>query len=66
MSVSDQRVFETAAAEYKPSSLPRELLGFLGHTKKWWLFPLLVAILLVGLMLFLSGSAAAPFLYTLF
>jgi hypothetical protein len=43
-----------------------EFWHFLKESKKWWLLPiLLVFALFAGLML-LSGSAAAPFIYTLF
>lgn len=39
---------------------------FLRETKKWWLAPILVCMLLFGVLVFLSGTAAAPFIYTLF
>ena len=45
----------------------RDLWGFLNQRKKFWLLPLIVIILLFGaLMIFASGSAIAPFIYTLF
>ncbi|MCJ7587591.1 MAG: DUF5989 family protein, partial [Candidatus Aminicenantes bacterium] len=35
--------------------------------KKYWLIPVIVVLLLVGVLLFLTeGSAIAPFIYTLF
>jgi hypothetical protein len=35
--------------------------------KKFWLLPLIVVMLLLGLLLvFAQGSAVAPFIYTLF
>jgi hypothetical protein len=43
-----------------------EYWEFLRHNKKWWLLPLLAVMVLFGLLLLLSGSAAAPFIYTLF
>ena len=40
---------------------------FLRERKKWWLGPIVAALLLVGLLLVLTeGSALAPFIYTLF
>lgn len=48
------------------TSLPGEFLHFLGRTKKWWLLPILLVMLLFGTLMFLGGTAAAPFIYTLF
>ena len=40
---------------------------FLRVRKKWWLGPILAALLLVGFLLVVTeGSALAPFIYTLF
>lgn len=40
---------------------------FLKHNKKYWLAPIVIVLLLVGLLLVVSqGSAVAPFIYTLF
>jgi len=45
----------------------KDLWGFLKQRKKFWLLPLIVIILIFGaLMIFASGSAIAPFIYTLF
>jgi hypothetical protein len=45
----------------------KDLWGFLKQRKKFWLLPLIVIILVFGaLMVFASGSAIAPFIYTLF
>ena len=43
-----------------------ELWHFLRQTKKWWLLPVLVTLLLLGLLMWMSTTAAAPFIYTLF
>ncbi len=44
-----------------------DLWGFLKQRKKFWLLPLIVIVLMFGaLMIFASGSAIAPFIYTLF
>ncbi len=48
------------------SSLVREMLEFLRHNKKFWLLPILIVLGLLGLLIFLGGTAAAPFIYTLF
>ena len=47
-------------------SLVSEFWDFLKHNKKWWLLPILVVVLGLGALVFLSGSGAAPFIYTLF
>jgi hypothetical protein len=44
-----------------------ELWAYLRDRKKWWLAPIIVVLLLVGLLLvFAQGSALAPFIYTVF
>jgi hypothetical protein len=48
-------------------SIVRELWQFLRARRKYWLVPLMIALLLVGGLLVLAqGSALAPFIYTLF
>lgn len=45
----------------------KDLWGFLKNRKKFWLLPLILIMLMFGaLMVFASGSALAPFIYTLF
>ena len=44
----------------------REFGSFLLESKKWWLVPVLVALLLLGLLLIFGGTAVAPWVYTLF
>lgn len=59
--------FEKAVAESQPSgSLAAEFWDFLKHNKKWWLLPIVVVLMLLGVLILLSGTAAAPFIYTLF
>jgi hypothetical protein len=55
-----------ASAQRPRVSLPRELLDLLRTNKKWWLTPVVVALLLLGLLSLLAGSSVAPFIYTLF
>lgn len=48
-------------------SFIREFWGFVKARKKFWLLPILVAMVLVGgLIVFAKGSAIAPFIYTIF
>jgi hypothetical protein len=58
--------FEKAAAEYQGESLLSEFWAFLKQNKKWWLLPIVITMLLLGVLIFLSSTAAAPFIYTLF
>ena len=45
----------------------KDLWGFLKERKKFWLLPIILVLLLFGfLIVFSSGSAIAPFIYTLF
>ena len=45
----------------------REMLAYLRRRRKFWLFPVLLAmVLLGGLLVLTQGSALAPFVYTLF
>jgi hypothetical protein len=48
------------------SNLVAEFWGFLKQNKKWWLLPIIMVFMLVGMLLVLGGTAAAPFIYTLF
>lgn len=43
-----------------------EFLSFLLHNKKWWLTPIILVLLAVGVLAVLGGSGVAPFIYTLF
>jgi hypothetical protein len=58
--------FEKAAADYQGESLLSEFWAFLKQNKKWWLLPIVFTMLLLGLLMVLSSTAAAPFIYTLF
>ena len=48
-------------------SLLKELASYMSHRKKWWLFPVIAILFVVGGLLVLAqGSAVAPFIYTVF
>jgi len=53
-------------ADRPQSGVLGELLAFLLQNKKWWLTPIILVLLLVGLLIILGGTGAAPFIYTLF
>ncbi len=54
------------AADNARSSLVQEFVFFLSENKKWWLSPILVVLGLVGVLIVLGSTGAAPFIYTLF
>jgi hypothetical protein len=56
--------FDQAARDDKPPSLLSEFWQFLRVNKKWWLLPILIVLLLFAILIFLSGTGAAPFIYT--
>lgn len=44
-----------------------ELLGFLWRSKLWWMTPVVVILVLMGLLIgFGSATGVGPFIYTLF
>jgi hypothetical protein len=44
----------------------REFWYFLYRNRRWWVMPLIVVLLLVGMLMVLSGPAATPFVYRIF
>jgi len=54
-----------AQANLKQPGLLREFVDFLLHNKKWWLTPIILVLLAVGVLIVLGSSAAAPFIYPL-
>ena len=66
-SMSDQKAREfEQAGRRKQRGLLGEFTAFLLDNKKFWLIPLMIALLAISALLFLGGTAAAPFIYTLF
>ncbi len=53
-------------ANQERTGLGGEFVDFLKDNKKWWLAPIIISILGLGLLVMLGGTAAAPFIYTLF
>ncbi len=47
--------------------LIKDFAGFMAKRKKYWLAPIIIVMLLLGVLIVLaSGSAIAPFIYTIF
>jgi len=48
-------------------SFLKEFWAFLRSRKKYWLMPILITMVLLGVLIVVAqGSAVAPFIYTLF
>ena len=61
----DRDEFEQHAAGGR-TGLATEFWDFLKHNKKWWLLPILLAMVGIGVLIALGASGAAPFIYPLF
>jgi hypothetical protein len=53
-------------AVQKQSGVVAEFWGLLRHNKKWWLAPIIIVSLIVGVLVLLFGTPIAPLIYTLF
>jgi hypothetical protein len=65
MNEEKARAFAQAGKGPRPGVV-QEFLAFLRENKKFWLIPLLAALFLLGLLVLLGGTVAAPFIYSLF
>ena len=63
---ADEAKSEFERASEAELSLMAEFWLFIKEEKKWWLTPIIVVLLLVGVLVALTSSGAAPFIYTLF
>ena len=54
------------AAESSPPGIVAEFWDFLRAEKRWWITPIVIVLLLLAVFAILGGTAAAPFIYTLF
>lgn len=52
-------------AEQAPPGLLKEYLHFLRHSKKWYMIPTIILLLLLGLLVALSASGLMPFIYAI-
>ena len=61
----DQNEFNQEAGAAR-TGIVAEFIDFLKHNKKWWLLPILLAIVGIGVLIALGSTGAAPFIYPLF
>ena len=66
MSEDDRKREFAEEANRQQTGIVAEFVDFLLHNKKWWITPIIVVLLLFGVLIMLGGTAAAPFIYTLF
>ena len=59
----EEKKFEDLESD---SGLIAEFWQFIRENKKFWLIPIIVVMLLIGVLLILGSTGAAPFIYTLF
>ncbi len=64
-STESKSEFETQASQ-GDIGVVQEFMLFLRHNKKWWLTPIVIALLLIAAIAISAGTGAAPFIYTLF
>lgn len=60
-----QSELESLNQQQQPGLL-QEFWLFIREEKKWWLTPIVVVLLLVGTLVALTQTGAAPFIYALF
>ena len=65
MNYPSENEFERASKESQ-KGIVSEFVHFLAQNKKFWLIPLLLVLLALGILVVLGSTAAAPFIYTLF
>lgn len=63
MSEEPTSELERAAQDEQPVNVWRELAALIWENKSWWLAPIVLALVLLGVLIALSGGAAAPLLY---
>lgn len=61
----DSSEFEDLNRE-KEHSFIREIWTFMKEEKLWWMSPIIIVLLLAGVLVALTSTGAAPFIYTLF
>lgn len=58
--------FKTEAARASRGGLMADTWHLIRRTGKWWLGPLILFLIILAGLWLLAGTAAAPFIYTLF
>ena len=64
--MSEKKTEFEEAGEEQQLSLIQEFWLFVTENKKWWLIPIFAVLGLIGVLVVLGSTGAAPFIYTLF
>ena len=54
------------AADLERTTLVADFIDFVRDTRKWWIIPIVGILLILGGLITLASTGAAPFVYTLF
>jgi hypothetical protein len=57
--------FERQAQQVR-QGFAAEFLEYMWRSKKWWISPIIIMLLLLAGLIILGSTGAAPFIYTLF
>lgn len=72
MSQKNKAVQQDAPSDFEEAgkdaqlSLAKEFWMFIMENKAWWMIPIVLTLAIVGLLVVLGSTGAAPFIYTLF
>lgn len=61
----DENQFAESLKQRKSGFLA-EFWAYLRHSKKWWMLPILIVLLILGAFVLLSSTGLGPFIYALF
>jgi hypothetical protein len=50
----------------KRTNILKEFFLYVKENKVYWIVPIIIVVLILTLLVFFGGTAAAPFIYTLF
>ncbi len=58
--------FEKAGERARNGGPLREFWFYLTHSGKWWMVPIIASLVMIGGVIVLGGTSAAPIIYALF
>lgn len=61
----NENSFESEAKKRR-QGLGSEVVHWMRDNKKWWLLPIVLAVLFLGVLVVLSGTPLSPWIYSLF